>query len=144
MSSIVTAALIGAGTRLFTTFFEIWSASQKPDKKQKAINKWINNNYKSLHESLSSDCVRLLAELDGGKTLRLGDLVKVLYPKLSLTNRNLKLFKDEFRYRLEFLTVIGVLCFLPYQRRYKITRLGVAFLEQARAKKDHHKVLLRN
>jgi hypothetical protein len=143
MEPAVTVALISTAAKLFGTFIEMWDASQKVDNKQKKVNKWISENYYSLRAFLSENCVKLLAAVEGGKRFRGGDFLKVLYPKHKLDRRSLVLLKNELHYRLEFLVLIGVLRHLPSIQRYEITRLGVAFLELARAKKDYGPVLLK-
>ncbi len=143
MEPAVTVALISTAAKLFDTFIEMWNTSQKVDNKQRKVKNWISENYNSLRASLSENCVKLLAAVDNGKRLRVGDFLKILYPKHKLDKRSLSLLKNELHYRLEFLVLIGVLRHLSTIQRYEITRLGVAFLELARAKKDYGPVLLK-
>lgn len=143
MEPTVTVALIAAGAKLFKTFIQVWSTSRGIDNTQKKVKKWISANYDSLHDCLSTDSVNLLADIDGGKRQGLADFINVLYPKHRLRKRALGLLQREFRYRLEFLVLLGVLRHLPAIGCYELTRLGVAFLEQARAKRHYRKVLLK-
>jgi hypothetical protein len=143
MEPTVTAALIGAGAKLFKTFIQVWSTSRGIDNTQRRVKNWISANYDSLHDCLSTDSVKLLAEIDGGRRQGLEDFINVLYPKHRLRKRALGLLRREFRYRLEFLVLLGVLRHLPAISRYELTRLGVAFLAQARAKRHYRKILLR-
>lgn len=139
MEPTVTAALIRAGVDLFRTFIEKWRKPRKTDNKQRKVNEWVARKYDLLRDSLSSDCVRLLKVVRDGKRQTVKDFLNVLYPKLS--KRRLDLLKKEFRYRLEFMVLIGVLRYLPRVRKYDITRLGVAFLDEARGRGHYSRAL---
>jgi hypothetical protein len=141
MDPIVKAAVITAGAKVFTKLTDAWRTSQPPDKNQKKVNKWLTQHYKSLHEVVSPNSVKLLYAIENGKRLRVGEFLKVLYPRLRLTPT--KLVKNELRYRLQYLAVLGLVKPLPTISRYQITRLGVAFLSKGRSRKHYPTVLLR-
>jgi len=143
MEPVVTSALITAGAKLFNTLVEVWNTSRTDDKKQTGVNKWLDKHYDLLHDSLSTNCVNLLSYVDDGKRLRAGDFLKIFCVQNKFNKKTKDLLKSEFRYRLEFMVLLGVIRHLPHIGRYEITRLGVSFLSQARANKHYSMVLLK-
>jgi hypothetical protein len=65
------------------------------------------------------------------------------YPTLALPREHLKELDSEFRYRLEYLRLNGLIT-LVGGSEYGITRLGLAFLEEARHRRDYYGVLFRS
>jgi hypothetical protein len=143
MDPIVQAAAVTAGAKMLTTFVQEWNASRAPDKDQEKLGNWLKkkdnktkkSNYDALREALSDDSVRLLDHIDSGKRLRVGDFYNVLYEKYDLTRKGVELVKKEMKYRLNYLSALGLIRPLPSIWRFQITRLGVAFLAEARARR---------
>ena len=85
--------------------------------------------------------MKVLRVLDSGDNLPLGKIRSKVYPLLNLTPKEIEsAFDDEFKYRLEFLRLNGVVRNTPLTDEYGITLLGKAFLKEARGRKDYENV----
>ena len=82
--------------------------------------------------------------IENGQRRRVGDLIKVIYPRRKFPAKYAHVIKNELEYRLRYLAAIGLIRSVPTIKRYQITRLGVAFLSKARVRKHYSDVLLRS
>ena len=106
------------------------------------VEKILNKTYDKLTNYFTEHCVRILLELENGIYLRIPELRRRLNPGLQLPGEAMSQFDSEFRYRLEYLRLTGVLT-LVAGSEYRITRLGQAFLEEARRRHDYINVFAR-
>jgi hypothetical protein len=140
MEPTIIAAIISAGVKLASTFIEKWSSTKTSDAKQQKVDKWVKNNYEELKGSITGNCVKLLLAVEYGESFRVDDFRKILHPQLTLNELEI-VFDLEFQYRLEYLTLIGLLN--KGMREYTISRLGASFLREARQRKDYIEILHR-
>jgi hypothetical protein len=138
-TSVLISLAAEVSEKLFRVLVESWSGSRSKDKKQARVDSWLKKNYDKLHDAVTDDSVRLLANVEFGHGLTIKSGRKLLYPNTGLSTGKLKLLDQEFRYRLEFLVLLGLL--QRGMRDYRITRLGVAFLAMARTEGHYETVL---
>ena len=140
MDSII-FAVVSAATR--TTIQAIIAAFGTTDADEEAA-RVIEKTYDVLKLNLTGGCARLLKLLETASltdTLyRPPQIRKQLYPSLRMSDDNLDAFDGEFRYRLEYLKLNG-LVELVSGTEYGISRLGLAFLAEARRRRHFTKEL---
>jgi len=151
MDAIITAAMITSGANILVKLIEEYDISRSSDAKQKDVNNWLEGrnrrfrkkNYDILADSLTERSVKILHAIENGQRVYPGDLVKILYPRHHEFDKYKNIVANELGYRMRYLSVIGVVRFLPNINRYQITRLGVAFLDKAQARPPFRTILRR-
>jgi hypothetical protein len=134
----VIAALVSAAGGLLGKVIE--RGSQRDEKAAAHAKEIIDKTYETLRVNFTDGCVRVLKLLESGQNQAPFQIRSKLYPSLKLAPEAMQNFDSEFRYRLEYLRLNGVLTMVG-GREYGITRLGQAFLEEARRKHDYYSVL---
>ena len=134
MPSIINAVVTAAGP-LLGKAIELF-AGNRDRKAQEPADRVIQKTYDTLKGNLTGGCVKILKLLEFGYLLYSEDIREKLYPTLQDAQEYLKPLDKEFRYRLEYLRLNGVVTFVP-PSEYGITRLGLAFLEEARRRRDY-------
>jgi hypothetical protein len=134
----VIAALITAGGALVGKTLE-W-VGRRDDKAQADAQTVVTKVYDTLRLNFTDGCVQVLKLLESGENQATFQIRGRLYPNLNLDNAIERQFDGEFKYRLEYLRLNGVVT-LVGGSEYGITRLGQAFLEEARKRRDYFKVL---
>lgn len=99
--------------------------------------------YEPLKGNLTGGSVRLLKLLESGSLLYPQMIRKRMYPELQIPSEYQQAFDGEFRYRLEYLRLNGLVQ-LVAGAEYGITVLGLAFLQEARRRRDYMAELFRN
>jgi len=130
MDPIITSSLIGAATSLFKTLIQTWGKDKASDKTQAKVEKWADKRFEDFEQALTVNCVKILSFLEYSSGLRLPEARAKLHPELMLPTNEMHLFDLEFEYRLEYLRLLGILN--KGLREYRLTRLGAAFLAEAR------------
>ncbi len=134
----VLAALVTATGKLIGKAIE-W-ASTKDAKADAQAKEVLNEVYDKLQDYFTDHCVKVLLALENGSYQPIYELRARVHPTLQLPEGAMNQFDGEFRYRLEYLRLSGVVT-LVAGSEYRITRLGQAFLEEARRRRDYNKVL---
>src|SRR5689334_8530155 len=109
----------------------------KDDKSAAAATKVMSKAYDTLRTDLTDGLVRVLKLLENGENLPYSDIRMRVYPSLKLTPEFTTPFDEEFKYRLEFLRLHGLLMKVGSGPEYTITKLGQAFLQEARGRRDY-------
>jgi hypothetical protein len=102
--------------------------------------KIIKKAYDKLRNYFTDHYVKVLLALGNGIGLPIHELRGRIHPRLQLAGKAIHKFDGEFRYRLEYLRLTGVIT-LVAASEYRITRLGQAFLEEVRRRRDYNEVL---
>jgi hypothetical protein len=138
MEPTIIAAVVTASGGLLSKMIE-WASKSNDDAHKKAT-KVIGKTYDVLKGNLTDGAVRVLKFLEDGRNRMLIQLRQSMYPALNLAQNEEGQFNHEFRYRMEYLRLNGVVSFVGGSE-YAITRLGQAFLEEARRRRDYPDVL---
>jgi len=106
MDAPVWGALITAGLKVGAWLFERWPRSKN---EQDRAREYVRSNYDTFHGALSDNSVRVLSLLEDSQMRRLVEVRRHLYPDSSFGSREESDRIDaEFKYRLQFLEMIGV------------------------------------
>ena len=132
----IIAAIVSAAGALLGKAIELFAGKRDPTA-QKQASRVIEKTYETLKGNLTGGCVRVLKLLESGSLLYPPLIRQKYYPNLQLPEDHLKELDSEFRYRLEYLRLNGVVT-LVAGGEYGITRLGLAFLEEARHRRDYY------
>jgi hypothetical protein len=136
MESVI-YAVVSAATK--STIQSIIGAFRSEDADKEAT-RVAKKSYEILKRNVSGGCARLLKILETASftesLLRPNMIREKLYPSIMLSSQDLNKFDDEFRYRLEYLRLNG-LVELVSNTEYGISRLGLAFLAEARRRRDY-------
>ena len=100
----------------------------------------IEKAYPTLRGAFTDGCVRILKVLENGQLAHAPIIRQRVYTDLALPDNIVSAFEGELRYRLEYMRLHGVLAPVG-PTEYGITSLGLAFLEQARRRRDYYNVL---
>jgi hypothetical protein len=138
-ASIISAILITAGNLLGKVLERGKSGDPSPENDRVAADV-AQRSYDTLRKNLTDGCVKVLKILENGEYKRPDQLFESMYPELNLSVKENTYFQREFGYRLQYMKLNGVLLYIA-GRDCTITRLGLAFLEEARRKNDYHNVL---
>jgi hypothetical protein len=139
MDSTIIAAVVTAAGALLEKAVELF-AGNRDKKRQAPAEQVIQDTYDTLRGNLTDGCVKALKLLESGSLLYPGMIRQKFYPTLQLPAEPLQTLDHEFRYRLEYLRLNGVVT-LVAGGEYGITRLGLAFLEEARRRRDYYDLL---
>jgi hypothetical protein len=134
VTATIIAAVVNASGTVLTSVIGLFA--NREIKGEEQARQVIDKTYETLKGNLTGGSVQVLKQLEGGSLLYSDMLRKRLYPDLSESPEFLRAFDAEFRYRLEYLIVNGVITFVP-PSEYGISRLGRAYLEEARRRKDY-------
>ena len=134
VTATIIAAVVNASGAVLTSVIGLFA--NREIKGEEQARQVIDKTYETLKGNLTGGSVQVLKQLEGGSLLYSDMLRKRLYPALSESPEFLRAFDAEFRYRLEYLKVNGVITFVP-PSEYGISRLGMAYLEEARRRKDY-------
>jgi hypothetical protein len=134
------AAVVSAAGALLEKALEVFAGARDP-KAQEQLAGVIHGIYPPLKVNLTPGCLRVLRSLEAGGLMYPWMLRERFYPKLQLPQEQLKELDREFRYRLEYLRLHGVVALIA-GGEYGISRLGLAFLEEARRRRDYPSELL--
>ncbi len=129
-------ALITASPKLIEIAIQLWRGKDVDAETKKVL----DQAYDKLIDYFTDHCVKVLLALEEGIFLPIPDLRSRLHPGLQLPEAAIYQFDSEFKYRLEYLRLTGVVA-LVAGSEYRITRLGRAFLNEARRRRDYSKVL---
>ena len=138
MEPSVIAAVVSAAGTLLGKVIE-W-AGRRDDAAQKQAKEVIEKAYDALKANFTDGAVTVLKVLENGENQAPFQIRHRMYPALTLSKDQEPQFDGEFRYRLEYLRLNGVVT-LVGGSEYGITRLGQAFLEEARRRRDYYRVL---
>ncbi len=94
--------------------------------------------YDALRRGLTDNCVHVLKFLEDGENRSVHQIREHLHPNLKFSAKAIREFDGEFYYRLEYLLNLGLLARAGSE--YAMSRLGWAFVQEARSKKDYYKV----
>jgi hypothetical protein len=118
---------------------EVFTGAPDP-KSQDQVREVMGETYDTLRGLMTDGCVKVLRRLESGSLLYPQMIRESLYPNIEMPTEAMTFLDKEFGYRLEYLRQCGVLNQVA-GREYGITRLGLAFLEEARRRKDYYQVL---
>jgi hypothetical protein len=138
----IIAAVVSASGRLLGQVIQTYGGAHDP-KAQEAANKVIQRTYETLKGNFTDGCVRILKLLEDGNG-KYPEMIRENYYPTLLSSQGSEAYMQalnrEFEYRMEYLRLNGVVNHVA-GREYFITRLGLAFLEEARRKRDYYGVL---
>ena len=138
MDPTVIAAIISAAASMGTSIFERWSG--KATKVDERLDQLVKGQYEKLRRFLTDPCVKILKRAEDGQNHDMSELRDLVYPNLTFSTVQQEMILDEeFSYRLRYLQLIGALT--QAGNDYYITRIGMAFLREARERKDYFKIL---
>jgi hypothetical protein len=136
-ATVISAVVNAAGT-LVGKVIELYKKSDaQADEKTSQV---IEKVYDTLRANLTGGCVKILKMLESGSSFYPNRLREKFYPCLMIPSELVAEFDTEFRYRMAYLRLNGVVTLIA-DREYGITRLGHAFLEEARRRKDYFEEL---
>lgn len=138
MEPIVIAAIATAAGNVIGKVIEY--AAGKDDKANADAQKVAVKVYDVLHTNFTDGCVEVLKLMEGGENQLPSQIRDRLYPTFHLEGDAEDHFEREFRYRLEYMRLNGVLTLIG-GIEYGISRLGQAFLQEARKRRDYRSVL---
>lgn len=138
MEASIIAAVVSAAGTLLGKSIELF-ANRDPDSEAE-VGGVIGKAYDPLKQNLSGGCVRIMKSLEGGSLRHTDQIRETFYPELDLPADAMRKLDREFQYRLEYLRQNGVLTSVP-GGEFGITRLGVAFLSEARRRRDYYEEL---
>jgi len=135
--------MIQAAGTLADNLLQKWSKSEgEPDAQTEKIGDVMKCHYDDLREGLTVRQVKILKCLrDTVHEPRVLPIRREVYPELQMDVQEAKRFDNEFKYRLEYLTVLG-LARHAGASEYALTNLGALFLQEAKTRKDYKPVLL--
>ena len=139
MDPSVIVAVVSAAGRLLEKSLELFSGHGDPGSEAK-IRRVAEKAYEPLKQNLSGGCVRVMKMLEPGNLRYPPMLREQFYPDLTLPAEHMSKLDSEFRYRLEYLRQNGVLTQVG-GGEYGITMLGLAFLSEARRRRDYYEEL---
>ncbi len=140
METQIALAIISTAGAFANKLLEVWNKTPdghkqtKQEKKiQSALTTTIEKHYTDLQSALTTDSVKILHYMEPGDPVKEKEVWKYLFPKK-------KKYVDEFEYRLRYLEALGLVKG-GIRSEYRITRLGRAFLEEARRRGDFKRAL---
>ena len=137
--SIILAVTAVAGN-LLGKALELFAGNRDPASEAE-VRQVAEEAYEPLKQNLSGGCVRVMKMLESGNLRYPHMLRKQFYPDVvDLSAEDMSKLDSEFRYRLEFLRQNGVVTQVA-GGEYGITRLGLAFLSEARQRRDYYEEL---
>lgn len=136
----VLAAMVTASATLVSKVVD-WIGKRDDGKGAVQAKKVVDEAYDQLRVGFTDGCVRVLKILEGGENKMISQVREKLYPDTKLPSEFVQVFDSEFRYRLEFLRHCGAVALIGGSE-YGITRVGQAFLAEARHRKDYYAVLV--
>lgn len=136
MEPTIIAAVVSAAGSLLGKVIELYAGNRDTRTQEQAASV-IQKTYETLKGNLTDGCVRVLKLLESGSLLYSWMIRERFYPTLQLPQEHLQELDSEFRYRLEYLRLNGVVT-LVAGSEYGITRLGLAFLVEARRRRDYY------
>lgn len=138
MDAIVVSAIITAASKAAPSILEkVIFRSSNQDKKIREV---VSKNFDELRKLVTPPCVELLRFAEDGTYRDLKEFRTHLYPKMAFKDRTEEdAFDHEFKYRLRYLVATGF--FTNAMGEYYITRLGSAFLSEARDRRIFGEVL---
>jgi hypothetical protein len=139
MEASIIVAVVAAAGELLGKVLERFGGDRDPAAEVE-VRQVAGDVYETLSQNLSGGCVRIMKMLESGTLRRLQQLREKFYPDVELPADDLSKLDSEFRYRLEYLRQNGVVT-LVAGSEYGITRLGLAFLGEARLRKDYYEEL---
>jgi hypothetical protein len=139
MEATIIAAVVTAGGSFLSKLLDLHANNPDAKTRERAASV-AQKTYDVLRRNLTDGSVRLLTLLESGSLLYPHMIRERLYPSLQVPRECLHEFDAEFHYRLEYLRLNGLLQ-LVAGREYGITVLGLAFLEEARRRRDYLAVL---
>jgi hypothetical protein len=138
--SIIVAVVSAAGKVLEKA---IGLFANRDPKSEAEVAGVIQKAYDPLKQNLTGGSVRVLKMLESGSLLYPQMIRERYYPDVKLPDDAMTVLDHEFGYRLEYLRQNGVLTQVA-GREYGITRLGAAFLAEARRRHDYYEELFGN
>jgi hypothetical protein len=140
MDPVIISSIITAAASIGTSIFEGWSKSTK--KEDEKLDKIITENYEKLRSHITDPCTRILKRSEDRQNHVLSDLRDAAYPEIKFSAyTDEKQYNEQFKYRLNYLQLVGVM--FQAGGDYFITPLGMAFMREARNRKDYFDVLFR-
>ena len=140
MDPVVIASIITAAASVGTSIFEGWSKSSK--KVDEKLDKLVTENYEKLRLHITDPCTRILKRSEDRQNHVLSDLREAAYPGTKFSAyTDEQQFDEQFKYRLKYLQLVGVMSQIGGD--YFITPLGLAFLREARNRKEYFDILFR-
>lgn len=96
--------------------------------------------YDQLRVAITDNCFRVLLLLENGDNQSVSDVADRLYPNARQSlGGYARQFEDELAYRLRFLCLLGLLT--PVTSEFAITKLGRAYVAEARDQRDYGNLL---
>lgn len=137
MDPVIIAAIITAASKAVPSIFDKFMDNRSSDAK---IQKLVSKKYSDLKNLVTPPCVKLLKFAEDGTYQDLKQFRDHLYPNMTFRDRTEEDALDhEFEYRLRYLVATGFFTTAPSE--YYITRLGAAFLAEARNQRDFKGIL---
>ena len=138
MEAVIIAAIITAASKAVPTIFErVLGGTSSSDAK---IQSFVSKKYADLKNFVTPPCVQLLKFAEDGTYHDVKQFRTHLYPNVTFKERTEEdSFDDEFQYRLRYLVATGF--FTNAMGEYYISRLGAAFLAEARNRREFRGVL---
>ena len=140
MEATVIAAVVSAAGGLLEKVIEWASPKGDDDKANTQAQAVVIKAYDTLRTNFTDGCVRVLKLMESGEIQPPNKIRALLYPTLHLVGEAEEHFDGEFKYRLEYMRLNGVLTMVGGSE-YGITHLGQAFLEEARKRRAYYSVL---
>jgi hypothetical protein len=139
---MIVAAVVQASGGLLGKVIDVYYAGDHDTKADKETARIIKQTYEPLRWKLTEGCVRILKLLERGDFLPVCRISQGFYPDLQLPEEHRKALNSELRYRMEYLRLLGAVGLVGGANgEYGITRLGMAFLEEARRRRDYQETL---
>jgi hypothetical protein len=125
---MIVAAVVNASGGLLGKMIEVYFGGDHDTRTEKQTDRIIQKTYDHLRWNLTGGSVRVLKLLELGSLYYVEMIRKRFYPNLQLPEEHVKTLDSEFRYRLEYLRLHGVVGLVGGAHgEYGITRLGMAF-----------------
>ena len=141
MDATIVASIIQSAATLGGALISKWRGEPETDNTQVKIREVIKPNYDYFRITLTETLVAILHALEvSNYDMPVSHLRQRVYPDLRLDRDVQDRFDNEFKYRVEFLRMLGLLQLIGTSE-YTISHLGIAFLREARARGDHQRVL---
>lgn len=136
MQAPIVAALITLGTNIAPTLFQKWSNAPKTPAEVQG-EEFVKQKYDDFRTLLENRSVRILVKLEDGQNRNLRQIRQLVLPDHAFRSREEEdQFDDEFAFRLKYLESTGMLT--NPGGEYFITNAGMAFLAEARKRKDYY------
>ena len=143
MEPAIILAIVEAAASFGTALLKRWKRSDPQDPVQaEGIRTAVKSHYDDLQAGVTVRLAKILKFLrDSDIEPRVLPIRRFVYSDLQLDVEEARRFDNEFKYRLEYLTAIGLIRRMGASE-YALTNLGAAFLEEAKSRGDYAAAML--